>query len=41
MTRKEETHLAQLAQHLGIGAGDALRARHEVEDEREEGKRQA
>lgn len=34
MSRKEETHLASLAQHLGIGAADALKVRHEVEDER-------
>lgn len=34
LTRKEETHLARLAEHLGIGAADALRIRHEVEDER-------
>lgn len=34
MSRKEEMHLATLAQHLGIGAADAVRARHEVEDER-------
>lgn len=39
VTRKEETHLATLAQHLGIGAADALRMRHEVEDERAEVKR--
>lgn len=34
VTRKEEAHLADLAQHLAIGAGDAMRVRHEVEDER-------
>lgn len=34
LSRKEETHLASLAQHLGIGAADALKVRHEVEDER-------
>lgn len=34
MTRREEMHLAKLAQQLGIGAADALRVRHEVEDER-------
>lgn len=35
MTRKEELHLATLAQQLGLGAADALRVRHEVEDERD------
>lgn len=37
VTRKEEMHLAALAQQLGIGAADALRTRHE--DEREGVKR--
>ena len=36
ITREEDVHLADLAQHLGIGAGDAVRLRHEVERELEE-----
>lgn len=33
LTREEEAHLADLAEHLGIGAGEALRLRREVEAE--------
>ena len=33
LTRDEEGHLAELAEHLGIGAGEALRLRREVEEE--------
>lgn len=32
VTRNEEAHLADLAQQLGIWAGDAMRVRHEVQD---------
>lgn len=35
ITRDEDVHLADLAQHLGIGAGDAVRLRHDVERELE------
>lgn len=33
VTRTEELHLARLAQQMGLGAEDAMRLRHEVEDE--------
>lgn len=33
LTGREEAHLAALAQELGLGAADALRLRHEVEDD--------
>lgn len=35
LTRREELHLAEVAEHLGIGAREAARLRHEVEDEKE------